>query len=273
MDTHSWIRKVACFSLLGVASIGQASSEYIPVHEKALGQSLAGSASINDSLYSNPAASAFTQVYSLEASLLMPRTFSASVVDTRTSQLGGGLGYFRVQEPGSENVAQGVKLGLTTQLSNVVSIGLAGKALWGHGPSGVSGSLKDVDLGFFSRMQPVTLGVTFKNLFGGDSALGYDREAVLGASVNWNQTLFLSLAAHSKWGKWAPYMYGVGVQYVSANYFGLRGGYRVSTETGVGVWGVGAALLAPKLGLHYSVEFLPESQGGMDHMIAATLLL
>ena len=68
---------------------------FVPTQSMALGQSLSGATLLNDSIYVNPASSAFTSVYSVDGSYLFgPRAFGVSILDTKTSSIGGELGYY-----------------------------------------------------------------------------------------------------------------------------------------------------------------------------------
>src|SRR5688572_26841971 len=99
---------VICFLSAGSAL---AAPEFVPLQGKAQGHSLTGASQLNDSLYTNPAASAFTQVYAIDGTFQMPRTFAVSILDTKTSGMGGALGYLRKTPIEGGEPLQGVRLG------------------------------------------------------------------------------------------------------------------------------------------------------------------
>jgi hypothetical protein len=86
----TYMKKITLLLSIAVFNL-YANSEYIPIQERSQGQSLTGSSLLNDSIFSNPASSSFTYVYSMEANYALPRSFAASILDTKTSFMGGGL--------------------------------------------------------------------------------------------------------------------------------------------------------------------------------------
>src|SRR3989338_2643074 len=117
--------------MLGSVALFANSSEYVTTQEKALGNSLTGSSLANDSLYTNPASSAFMSVYSVDGSFQLPRSFAISVLDTKTSSVGGALGYYRKKISNSSEALQGAKLSLSSKITEAIGVGIAGKMLWG----------------------------------------------------------------------------------------------------------------------------------------------
>lgn len=253
--------------------LAHALSEYIPIQERAQGQALAGAQQLNDSLYSNPAASSFAEVYSVEATYTSTKAFEASVLDTRTSGIGGAFGYFRMKTNEEAEALQGLRLALSTRISEGVSIGVSGKSIWGMGQNGVRSSYKDLDSGMLFSMQPVLLGFTVKNLFGGDEGFEQNREWTVGAQVNYQKSLFLSAAAVSKFREFKPFQYSVGAEYVSGYYFGLKGGFRFQPENNTQWWSAGASILSPRLSLHYAVEFPNQEGQSMEHTLSLLMLM
>src|SRR5262245_43322067 len=69
--------------------------DFVPLQEKAQGQSLTGGNVLNDSIFSNPAGSTFTQVYSVDAQAQGLNNFAVSILDTKNGNIGGGMAYFR----------------------------------------------------------------------------------------------------------------------------------------------------------------------------------
>lgn len=259
--------------LLVCESAFSVGTEFIPVQERAQGQALSGSSLLNDSIYSNPAGSAFTQVYSIEGTYVMPKTFSVSVLDTRTSEIGGGLGYFRKAVPYSDQLVQGMKLSLSGRLGAGLGVGLSGKSVWG--PSllnGQSDRLTDLDTGFLANLAPFQVGATFHNILGGSEHLDLKREVSVGARIQYQDVLFLAVSAQMPWGVWRPHQYGIGAEYVSPYYFALKGGFRIRPEDRENFWSVGASLLAPKISIHYAVDLPTSSDRSPEHVLATTLL-
>lgn len=264
-----WPLLLAC----GLTGIALGNAEFIPIQEKAQGQSLTGANLLNDSLYSNPAASAFSQVYAIEATYLMPRSFAVSILDTRTASIGGGLGYFRDKLENFEEPVQGLKLALGGQVTGPLAFGLGGKIVWGPNEAGDHRNLKDLDAGMLTNLDFLQLGLTARNLFGGDATLKQEREWALGGRINYSQILFLSVTAISRWGYLKPYQYGIGAEYVSPWYLSAKGGYRIQPETQLSFWSVGLSFISPKLSLHYALEIPNQAPESREHVLSLTLML
>lgn len=260
---------IACGSTLSTAA-----PEFIPIQERASGQALAGGNQMNDSLYSNPAASAFVPVYSIEGTFLAPKTFAVSVLDTQTSYMGGALGYFRQKIEGYEQPYQGIKLGLMGKITQNLAVGVAGKALWGPNfDTGAQTSAKDLDIGTLANFGSVQVGFATRNLLGGAAAFDQQREMVLGGRLGYNNLFFVSAAATTRTKEiTSPYQVGVGAEYVSPYFFGLRGGFRHRFDTKATYWSAGASMLAPKLLLHYAAQFPGLPSESIEHSVAAALL-
>lgn len=253
-----------------------AAPEYVPIQEKAQGQSLTGASLLNDSLFSNPASSSFTNVYSVEANGVSKRTFSASILDTKTSGYGGSIGFFRRALPANpasaEPYAQGVKIGLASRATEQIGFGLAGKMIWSPDTVGTDRKLTDIDAGLLGNFDFLQLGLTLRNLFGGNTALDSGRELALGARINYQNTLFFSTSALSKWERMKPYQYGFGAEYVTPWYFGLKGGYWFQPDTKLAAWTAGLSILSPRVSFHYAVEFPNTASTSPEHQFGMTLL-
>lgn len=261
------------FCLLFIPSLCSATGEFVPIQEKAQGQSLTGANLLNDSLYSNPASSSFTQVYSVEADYWMPRSFAASILDTRTSPIGGAMGYFRKNEGGVSEPLQGLRAALSNRVHPNVSLGIGGKILWGPNSQGQHINYKDFDMGALANFNVIQLGLNLRNIGGGEATLLQQREWALGGRVNYEQLLFLSTTAISKWGYVKPYQYGFGAEYVSPYFFSLKGGFRLRPQSELSYWSVGASILAPKIGIHYAVEIPNQGKKDPEHVIGANVIL
>ncbi len=266
----------------GVFSV-YAAQDFVPLQERAQGQALAGSAQLNDSLYSNPAASSFLNVYSIEGSLSLPKTFSVSVLDTKTSSLGGALGYFKREteknyyEPGvnsnsTQKYIQGAKMSLMGRISNNIGIGISGKSIWGPNVQGKLDRLHDADLGVIFNGVFFQAGASLRNVFGGKELMKFSREYSLGGRITYDQILSLSVATQSKLNVATPYQYGVGVEYVSPYYFAIRGGYRALMQDQESFWSFGASFVSPRLSLHYAMEIPNQPNAFSEHTVGTTLL-
>lgn len=258
-----------------VAAPVAAPPDFIPIQEKAQGRSLVGSNLLNDSLYSNPAASAFTQAYSLEAQMTLGGTFAASVLDTKTSQLGGSLGVFRTPLGGGiDDYAQGIRLGLMQRVSDSFGIGVTGKMLWGpRQPDGERVKKFDGDVGFLVNLERVQFGAMFRNVLGGEADLNQTREVGAGGRINYDNTVFFSFATYAKTSNWSPYQYGFGAEYVSPYYFSIKGGYYFRPAESFSAWTAGASILSPKMSVHYAIEFPSTPGRAPEHSLAVALSL
>lgn len=253
---------------LGSVSAAHAAAEFVPIQERAQGHSLTGATLLNDSIHSNPAASTFTQVYSMEASYMLPKTFAVSILDTRTSEIGGGLGYFREQARDG-TVFQGLKLSLGHRLNEIIGIGATAKASWLPSKQRVL----DGDVGVLANFQAVQLGATLRNAGATAESQGLQRVAALGARLNYDQTLFLSGTVQQRLKDMRAYQYGLGVEYVSPYFFAIKGGYYTQPQTKLSAWTAGFSLLSPKMSLHYAIEFPNRKTTDMLHQLAVAILM
>ena len=242
--------------------------EFIPPQERAQGHSLAGAVQFNDSLYSNPAASAFTQVYSVEGSLAK-NVLAASVIDTKTSYVGGSLGYLRREDSETGEKLEALRLGVCRKINDALAIGVMGKTLWNS-----TQRMNDSDVGILAKLTPIELGFVARNLLGGARDLeNQQREYALGARLGFKDTLYFSASTQATDRTvFAPYEYGIGAEFVSPYFFSIKGGHRWKMDTGERLWSTGVSLLSPRLLAHYSVEFSPIAGGTSNHQVAVSLL-
>jgi len=270
------------FTTLTLCSAALASEEFVPLQQFAQGQSLSGSHLLNDSLYTNPAASAFTNVYSVDATYALPRSYAVSILDTKTSSLAGGLGYFRrmVTNPSDgkdfHDPLQGVKLGLASKASQSFAVGIAGKALWGPGlQNGVSGKLNDIDVGFLTTFKGLQFGGAVTNILGGNLDMDQGREFTAGGRIGYDDLLFLSVSTQSRFSEVKPYQYGIGAEYVSPYYFSLKGGYRIRPQEHASFWSVGASIISPVVSVHYAMQIPNQHRAAdrLEHILGISLLL
>lgn len=257
----------AWMMILGKFAFG-VSQEYVPIYEKALGHSLAGANVMNDSLYSNPASSTFSNVYSIDGSYAPPKTFAVSILDTKTSSIGGGLGYFRTGIANTEDLLQAVRLTLGGRVTDTLGVGVTGKMLWTP-----NNRHNGVDVGAFYNLGTLQFGAVTHNAFGENAGMNQFREYSVGGRINWQQAMFFSVAAQGKVDDGEPEQYSMGVEYVSPYFFSLKGGFRRRPYTNPeSFWSMGASFNSPKLGLHYAVEIPQQDSSETEHLLGATLL-
>ncbi|MCB0404601.1 MAG: hypothetical protein KDD51_07420, partial [Bdellovibrionales bacterium] len=224
-------------------------------------------------VFSNPASAVFTNVYSIDGTYFGAGGFSTSVLDTKTSSVGGGAGFYRMASPVPGKFNQGLRLALMSKITPNIGWGVAGKILWGENAPGQEKNIKDLDLGVLFDYSVVQFGATVRNIFGGDpSYLEQNRELGIGARINYEQVLFLSVAAYSKFEKFVPYQLSVGAEYVSPYYFSLRGGFRARPEEQVSFWSAGVGVSSGKFGIHYAVEF-PNQSANTQHLLNMDVML
>jgi hypothetical protein len=248
-------------------------SDFVPLRERAQGHSLTGAIQTNDSVYSNPAGSTFGTTYSVDGTFAFPKSFSTSIVDTRTSSVGGGIGYFREQNPASSLSMQGLRLSLGSKVTENLGLAVAGKAIWGG--TNPNSSFKDVDAGALWNLGTLTAGVVLRNFFGGREEFSQKRELSVGARMGYSDTVYFSASAHSQLDRFAPYEYGFGAEYISPWYFSLMGGYRFQRQPSgknPSYWSTGLSFLSPRLSVHYAVEFPQQPNEESSHLLGATML-
>lgn len=258
----------AIVALWTLARVVIAAPEYVPIQERAQGHSLIGAVQFNDSLYSNPAASGFTQIYSVEGSM-MQGALAASVVDTKTSYIGGSLGYIRKEATTTTEELQALRLGFCRKISEMISVGVMGKSLWNS-----SGRMNDGDAGILMRVLPFEFGMVSRNILGGSTFLENQRREIgIGIRLNLKDALYFSASSLAVATQPAsPYEYGFGAEFVSPYFFSVKGGYRIERETGETHWSAGASLLSPRISAHYAVEFANAPNTNSAHQVAVSLL-
>lgn len=261
-------------ALFGVIPSVYGAHEFVPLQERAQGQSLVAANLLNDSIYANPAASAFVETYTVNGEYMMPKSFSASILDTKSSGIGGGLGYFREPFPGSTEAIQGAKLSLLGRVTEWAGVGIAGKALWAPPIPDQKNDLKDIDIGTLFRTGFANFGFAVRNVLGGNAALHQPREWAAGARIDYQQLLFLSVATLGSWNSAKPYQYGIGAEYVSPYFFALKGGYRIQPDEHKSYWSAGVSFIAPRIAVHYAFETPTQSGAGehTEHMIGTMLM-
>lgn len=268
------VRKILSLFFLFFPFLGWTYSDFVPLKERAQGHSLTGALQANESVYSNPAGTLFTETYSIDGTFAFPKSFSASIVDTRTNSIGGGIGYFKEQGLDSTSLTHGIRLTAGSRLSQKWAWGLAGKAIWGK-RTDQDLNYKDADAGVLWNGDVATVGLVLRNVFGGNLRFNQEREISAGARVGYSQTFYLSGSVHSKFEKVAPYEYGFGVEYVSPWHFSLMGGYRFQVGKKVenpSYWSTGVSFLSPRLSLHYAAEFPQLNNEETAHLLGLSML-
>ncbi|MBI3294707.1 MAG: hypothetical protein HYZ71_08245 [Deltaproteobacteria bacterium] len=249
------------------AQMACALPEFIPLQERAQGHSLVGAAQFNESVYSNPAAAAFTPVYSVEGSM-MQGTLAASIVDTKTSYIGGTIGYVREDDPVTGPM-QSIRLGVSRKINDVLAFGVMGKTIWTN-----TARLNDADVGILARLSPVELGFVTRNITGGNlDVANQQREVAYGGRIGFKDSFFISASATALAGQaLSPYEYGLGTEFISPYYFSVKGGYRVETVSHLTHWSAGASFISPRISAHYAVEFADNSGTIAAHQVGLSLL-
>ena len=103
--------------------------------------------------------------------------------------------------------------------------------------------------------------------------MGDFRQFSLGARINYQELLFFSVGAKSEPDRFSPRQVGIGAEYISPYYFGVKGGYRIMTDgSGLSNWSAGLSVNAPKVALHYAVVFAQLPGQEAEHAFGATFL-
>ncbi|MFM8270237.1 MAG: hypothetical protein ACKN9V_08625 [Pseudomonadota bacterium] len=267
------IRLLTSMAGLLLSSWGGAYSDFVPLKERAQGHSLTGALQGNESVYSNPAGTLFTETYTVDGTYAFPKSFSASIVDTRTNTIGGGIGYFKEQGLEPSLVKQGLRITMGSKIAENLALGIAGKAIWSN-QSGNETNFKDADAGLLWNGEIASLGVVLRNLAGGNSSFGQEREMSVGGRIGYSQAFYFSGSAHSKFGKLSPYEYGFGLEYISPWHFSMMGGYRFQvggSSRNPSYWSTGISFLSPRLSAHYAVEFPQTIDEESTHLLGLTM--
>jgi len=267
------LSKLFYLSIFLFSSWGWTYSDFVPLKERAQGHSLTGALQGNESVYSNPAGTLFSETYTVDGTFAFPKSFSASIVDTRTNSIGGGIGYFKEQGADSSLMTQGIRVTLGSRINQNLAVGIAGKAVWGV-RAGSETNFKDADAGLLWNADFASVGLVLRNLGGGNSNFKQERETSLGARIGYSQTVYLSGSAHLKFGKVSPYEYGFGFEYISPYHFSLMGGYRfqVGGEQNPSYWSTGISFLSPRLSAHYAVEFPQINNEEASHLLGLSMV-
>lgn len=261
------------FVIFFSAHLVYAHPEIVPMQEKALGQSMTGAHLLNDSIFSNPAASSFLDAYALDASYFPPKTMAVSVLDTRTSAVSAGFGYFRKGTVGVQDPLQGVKLNFSGRAQEQIGIGFGTKILWGPNKKGEHKNLKDLDAGVLFNLGQVQLGMAVRNLMGGDKTLEQHREWAVGGRYGYNESLLISAAFMSHWGTINPYQFGFGLELITPYSVSLKGGYRTLPLDRLSYWSIGTSVISQKLSLHYALETPNQGKAEVEHALGMTVKL
>ena len=252
-----------------ISSLTFAYSDFVPLRERAQAHSLTGALQANESVYSNPAGATFYNTYTVEGTYAFPRSFSASVIDTKTTSVGAGLGYFKNQDLETQQSQQGFRLILGTRLTENLGVALAGKAIWNNRPGQTSQS-KDADAGLLWKYGFSSAGLVIRNILGG-SDINQRRELSLGGRLGYENTLFVSASMHSEFSRLSPYEVGIGAEYISPWHFALMGGYRFETENEASYWSTGVSFFSPRMSLHYAIEFPQQPNESSNHLLGLSL--
>jgi len=262
----------AVFIVVTDANAAAGSNRYVPLQEQAQGQSLTGANLLNDSLFSNPASSAFTNVYTVDATFTGPKNFSASILDTRTSPISGAMGYSRQPTLFENQLVQSAQGAMSTKVLPYLAFGLGGHILWAPDALGKPGRHTDLDFGALLNFDAIQIGMSVRSLMGGDTGLGDPRQTSIGARINYQQTMFFSATVQSEHNSMKPDQYGFGAEYISPYRFSLKGGYRIRPSENRSYWSAGFGILSPKVALNYAVVFPRINDEAVQHLVGATVM-
>ncbi|HBQ21463.1 MAG: hypothetical protein A2Z91_04510 [Deltaproteobacteria bacterium GWA2_38_16] len=173
-----------------------------------LSGALRGTVGLNESIYYNPSAFAFSQRYSIEAqSFFLPSqkgepsrwVYSGSVVDSHNEFFAAGLGYYRKTKEGREGkeAENGYHLALSKILAPYWAMGVTGKYI--HINRAISDKqLFNMDIGNFLVLTPaIQVGLTGHNILGSHEDIPgkIQRKIGLGARIQTWKFLYTSIDA------------------------------------------------------------------------------
>src|SRR3989338_2922347 len=220
----------------------------------ALSGALRGTVGLNEAMYYNPAAFAFTQKYSLEAqSFYVPSqrsssswVYNASVLDTHNDFLAAGFGYTRkIRGQPSKEVINTFYLAASRVLGQFIAVGLTGKYFLVNHPLSDQQVL-NFDLGTFGVLTPnVQVGVIAYNLLGDKSspsgAFLTQRHLGLGSRIHLWKFLYGSLdflkRARAPWGE--NFSFHGALEVVHAHGTVVQGGLSISDQKIKNIYSLG----------------------------------
>ncbi|MBP7844489.1 MAG: hypothetical protein KA116_06710 [Proteobacteria bacterium] len=248
-----------------------------------------------DNLILNPAAAAIPKQYNVGVGYLSTgKTMLASIVDTKSSQLGGGVYYLRrdskksaIQDEAAgdfQRVESRVGLSLFAKVSEEVSFGGGAKYVninTYQNPSLQNATVWNGDLGFYYQAAPSTrLGIGVTNFL--DDENDYLPTSVqLGADYLLNESIIFSallmryekLDSASKFRRPSDslFVYAIGAEYLYKS-LSLKAGYRENSPWSQKLLSAGMGYSADKFSADYAATFVTQGSGETKHDFSLGLL-
>ncbi len=249
------------------------------------GGATAASNLAHDALFQNPASAAFEKKYALNFGYLgAGSSLTASVVDTKSGPLGGGLFYLRrdLVQPASSPAS----MGNFARLEERAGFSLFGKFSedFAVGTNIKYGYRRDYSLGLgnlskwnfdvgarFLASSSVQLGAVAQNLVSEESGL---HPRTFAFALEYRPSLALALSAQvnryagSNFEGMGPELgYGAGLEYKLPQGFAVSGGYRRTILTADDLVSAGLGYEASSFGLRYSLEAGVGKSRGQSHSV------
>jgi opacity protein-like surface antigen len=230
--------------------------------------------SIHDVYSTNPSTIVGPRYYSVGGGYNSDgNTFHASVVDTKTSEIAGAVGYYhqtqgtRFEDPHWKT--HGVQGAFSGLISPQLALGVTGKYIW-YEQLPVSGNLAfptleeqgfDVDAGAHYRFNTsIAIGLVFRNLFRSEHLEKFPMPDVV-AGVALTPMKGLAIYADSgRWFKTSPlkdqWQFAGGADYNISSSVVIRAGYRLITENiSYQLLGAGLGITFDSIQLAYAGSF------------------
>lgn len=240
----------------------------------ALSGALRGTVGLNESIYYNPAAFAFSQKYSIEAQSFYapsqdaPATwvYNASVLDAHNDFLAAGFGYTRKTRPEtfdaqpSKEVINAFHLAASKIFGQFISVGLTGKYFLVNHPTQDQQAL-NFDVGAFGVLTPdIQVGLIAYNLLGDKRSPSQyfltQRHLGLGSRLRVWKFLYGSLdflkRARADWSK--DFSFHGALEIVRNNGVVVQGGLSLSDQKAKNFYSLGLGWAEYKFGISYAFQ-------------------
>ncbi len=236
-----------------------------------------GIAQSNEGLFVNPAAAGARKRYSVEALLLTDRRgadtdaqfFGASVVDSLSSPVAGGVSYVRAQRGAYTGSLWSLSLG--GPIAQDFHVAVAGKYLSLSGPRGVDAVTADAGV-FWQVADLFSIGAAGYNLvsiantdaapMGAGAGIGIGNDRSFQVTADWR-------ADFERTGK-TTNRYGVGAELLLVNLVPIRAGFSKDETLDTRWWSVGAGLVTQG-GVALDVGYRQSLDARTARTIGATL--
>ncbi len=240
----------------------------------ALSGALRGTVGLNESIYYNPAAFAFSKRYSIEGvSSFVPNqlenatwVYGGSVVDSHSELFAAGFGFHRkIKDISDGNTSESAfHLALSKVVTPQFSLGMTGKYFIKNAPD-IESQWVNLDLGSFAVLSPeVQLGLVAHNVLGHRE--GAYRSVGIGSRFQAYQFLFLSFDALKRleqaWNKHGE-LHG-GLEIVHNNGVVVQSGLSISDDKTQNFYSLGGGWSEHKVAISYAF------QNSMDSLRRAT---